>query len=444
MLASLSNLLSKQPTQAIPTAQFFWVFRNLNSWAAAIRKASSSHEALKIYTQMQQKRVPFDSFSILFTLKSCTVLNNLPLVRHFHAHIVKIGFSSHVYVATSLLNAYVVACFEDACYLFDEMPERNIVTWNTMITGYSRYGELGKARVVFDQMPARDPSSWSAVISGYMGNCLWDDGLALFREMVVTEGLRPDQVVIGSVLPGCGHMGSVGLVFGKSIHGFVIKNKWELDVELGTCLVDMYAKCGFLKDACLVFEMMTYRNVVAWTALICGFAQHGCGADVFLIFQRMRECDVKPNELTFTGLLSACAQAGLVEEGRGYFRMIEEYGLRPRMQHYGCMVDLFGKAGLLGEAYEIIRAMPSEPNVVIWGSFLASCKLHKQFEMAERVIDRVMRTVRPENDGGVYTLISDLYVLNGNWGEAERVRRLMLNQSVRKVRGSSFIRSGTI
>ncbi|KAL3523192.1 hypothetical protein ACH5RR_016026 [Cinchona calisaya] len=443
MLATFSHLLSKQPTNSIPTAQFFWVFRAFNSWALAIRKASSPHEALKLYTQMQCKRVPFDSFSVLFTVKSCTILNNVSIIRHLHSHILKLGFSSHVYVATSLLNAYVVASFDDACDLFDEMSERNTVTWNTMITGYARYGELGKARRVFDRMPMRDLSSWSAVIAGCMGNCRWDEGLALFREMIMIEGLKPDQVIFGSILPGCGHMGSVGVVFGKSIHGFVVKNKWELNVELGTCLVNMYAKCGHLKSACLVFDMMTDRNVVVWTALICGFAQHGCVEDVRLIFQRMTECGVRPNELTFTGLLSACAQAGFVEEGRGYFRMIQEYGLRPRIQHYGCMVDLFGKAGLLGEAYEIISSMPFEPNVVIWGSFLASCKVHKQFEMAERIFNQVMRTVRPENDGGVYTLISDLYVLSGKWGEAERIRELILNRKVRKARGSSFIRSET-
>lgn len=124
--------------------------------------------------------------------------------------------------------------------------------------------------------------------------------------------------------------------------------------------------------------------------------------------------------------------------------MLEQSGLRPRIQHYGCMVDLFGKTGLLGEAYEIINTMPFEPNVVIWGSFLSSCKLHKQYQMVEKVIHKVMRMVRPEADGGVYSLISDLYVLSGKWSEAERLRNLMLGQNVRKVRGSSFIRSGVM
>lgn len=149
-----------------------------------------------------------------------------------------------------------------------------------------------------------------------------------------------------------------------------------------------------------------------------------------------------PNELTFTGLLSACARVGLVEEGRRYFRMIEEYGLRPTIQHYGCMVDLFGKAGLLDEAYEVIKMMPSEPHVFIWRSFLVYCKWHKQFEMAERIINQIITTVRPENDGGVYSLISNLYILSGKLGEAQRIRDHILDQNVGNTRRSSSIRSG--
>ncbi|KAI3455770.1 hypothetical protein Pfo_012433 [Paulownia fortunei] len=426
---------------------------HFNSWAFAIKKASSSAsplKALQLYSQMHRQSVPFDTFSILFALKSCNHLpHNINIIRHLHAHLLKLGFSTHVYVATSLLSAYALRVFRDASILFDEMPARNTVTWNIMITGYSRQGDTESARIVFDTMPLRDIASWSAMIAAYMDKSLWDHGLALFREMLLSrnvndECLKPDQLTLGSILSGCGRIGSVGLVLGKSIHGFAIKNEWELDVEFGTCLVHMYAKFGLLKNASLIFNMIKGTNVVAWTALICGAAQHGYGQEALLIFEKMREAGVKPNELTFTGILTACVQVGLVDEGRRYFKMLEQCGLRPRIQHYGCMVDLFGKTGLLGEAYEVINTMPFEANVVIWGSFLSSCKLHRQFQMADKVIDKVMRMVRPENDGGVYSLISDLYVLNGKWSEAERLRKLMLCQNVRKVRGSSFIRSGVL
>ncbi|KAK9267956.1 hypothetical protein L1049_010393 [Liquidambar formosana] len=172
-------------------------------------------------------------------------------------------------------------------------------------------------------------------------------------------------------------MGSLGLVVGKSIHGYTVKHGWELNGQLGTVLVDMYAKCGFLKNACRVFEMMQEKNVMSWTALICGSSQHGYGREALSLFQMMQKAGVRPNEMTFTGILSACAHTGLVEEGRKFFNMIEEYGLEPRIQHYGCMVDMFGKAGQLEDAYEIMKKMRVEPNVVVWSSFLSACKEHK-------------------------------------------------------------------
>ncbi|KAJ4975385.1 hypothetical protein NE237_000491 [Protea cynaroides] len=421
--------------------QLSWFSKPFSSWASAIRRASSPYSALRIYTEMQRQSIPFDSHSVLFTLKSCTHLQNLPLIRHLHSHLLKIGFNSHVYVATSLLYAYAVAFFDDARLLFDEMPERNTVTWNTMVTGYFRLGDMEKARLVFESMPDRDLASWSAMIAGYMGLGDWERGLTLFREMMINEPLKPDQVTLGSILSGCAHMGSLGLLVGKSIHGFTVKNGWELNVALGTVLLDMYAKCGFLKSTYLIFERMQERNVLSWSAMICGLAQNGCAEEALSMFEKMKEAGVRPNEITFTGILSACAHAGLVDEGRKYFySMVEEYGLAPRIQNYGCMVDLLGKAGLLEEAYKVIKTMKLEPNVIVWSSFLAACKLHKQFEMGERVIEQVLQVVRPENDGGVYSLICDIYVLNEKWDEAERVRDSMINQNVKKVRGSSFIR----
>ncbi|GFS43060.1 pentatricopeptide repeat (PPR) superfamily protein [Actinidia rufa] len=375
--------------------------RTFNSWSFAIRNASSPQNALQLYSQMQRLSVPFDSFSILFTLSSCTHLHNLSLIRHLHAHLLKLGFNSHVY----------------------GIRRRDRLKWHCRC---------------FDRMPLRDIASWSAMIAGYMNNGRWGNGLMLFREMIVLEELKPDQVTLGSILAGCAHMGSIGLLLGKSIHGFIVKNGWVLNVELGTVLVDMYAKLGFLKNASVVFNRMQERNVKTWTALICGSAQHGYGKEALCIFEMMKEAGVKPNELTFTGVLSACAQAGLVVEGRRYFRMIEEYGLKPTIQHYGCVVDMFGKAGLLEEAHEVVKTMRFEPNVVVWSSFLSSCKIHKQFEMAERVIDRVMDMVKPENDGGVYTLISDLYVLCGKLDDAERVRKLMVNQNVEEGKRIKF------
>ncbi|XP_030465967.1 pentatricopeptide repeat-containing protein At5g66520-like [Syzygium oleosum] len=420
--------------------------RSFNAWARSIRKAAVSHphrphKAFDLYSRMHRCGIPFDSFSVLYTVRSCANLRDPTVIRHLHCHAVKLGFGSHVYVASSLLHAYVVASFRDARVLFDEMPQRTTVSWNTMITGFAKSGDVEKARSVFAEMPRRDVSSWSAMIAAYVNYGSVVSGLVLFREMMVKERLFPDQVTVCSALTGCARIGSCGLLAGKSIHGFVVKNSWEMNVAIGTVLVDMYTKCGFFKQAVRIFDMMKEKNVMTWTALICGSAQHGFSEEALSLFEIMQKRGVKPNELTFTGVLSACTNTGLVEEGRRYFNLIEEYGLELRIQHYGCMVDLLGKAVLLDEAYETIQTMKYEPNVIVWTAYLSACKTHNQFGMAERVIDRVLRMVKPENDGGIYTLICDIYVLSGKWDEAQRIRELMTKESVRKVTGSSSVKS---
>lgn len=339
------------------------------------------------------------------------------------------------------MHAYLSTSIDNASKLFDEMPHRNIVTWNTIITGYARSGHIEQARCTFDRMPQRDVASWSAMIAGYVNNGSWRCGLKVFQEMMVS-GLRPDQVTVTPILSSCANMGSAGLLLGKSIHSIIVKNRWEMNVEIGTVVVNMYARCGFLKYALHIFGIMKEHNVITWTSLICGSARHGHSEEALVLFEIMQQMGIKPNEMTFTGILSACAQTGLVEDGKKYFKLIQTYGIKPTIQHYGCIVDLLGKAGLLEEAYETMQSMGLEPNVIVWSSFLAACKMHKQFEMADRVITQVLKMVKPENDGGVYTLICDLYVLNDKWDDAESIRQLMASQKTRKLIGSSSIKAG--
>lgn len=290
-----------------------------------------------------------------------------------------------------------------------------------MIVGYSRSGDVQRAREVFEEAPQRDSVSLSSMISAYNNIGSSKQGLSLFRRVLLFEGIKPDQVTAGAVLSGCAHMGSLGLLAGKSVHGFIVKNGWELNAELGATLVNMYAKGGVLRNAAMVFELMVERNVLSWTALICGAAQWGFCEEALVVFEKMRVAGVRPSELTFTGVLSACAHAGLVEEGRRYFKMIEDYGMEPKVHHYASLVYLVGKSGMLEEAYEIIKTMKVEPNVVVFGSFLSACKEHKQFEMAERVIEQVLRMVKPEDDRGIYRLIHDLYVMGEKWEEAAKL-----------------------
>ncbi|KAG9439319.1 hypothetical protein H6P81_019484 [Aristolochia fimbriata] len=408
--------------------------------ANAIRSASSPQDAFRLYRQMLREGVSsVDSYSALFALKASARLSDPSPVSQIHAHLCKNGLTSHLYVGTALLNCYVYSSLGDAVRLFDEMPERNVVTWNTMVTAYSKSGDIVRAREVFDAMPARELSSWSAVIAGYMDNGKCGQGLALFRQMLSDALLRPDEVSVMTLISGCTQKGVAGLL-GKSLHAYVQKNGWPLNVALGTALVDMYAKSGFLQQATQVFNMMNEKNVLTWSAMICGLALHGYGHRALWMFNKMKESNVQPNEITFTGILNACKYAGLVDLGRkNFISMVEDYGLEPRIQHYGCMVDLLGRAGLLDEAYEFIETMKLEPNIIIWSSFLAACKTHGRFDMAERALKPVLSLAKPDRDGGVYTLVSDLYALRSKWKDVEQMREAMLEGNVKKARGSSFI-----
>ncbi|CAA7409142.1 unnamed protein product [Spirodela intermedia] len=420
-------------------------FSSLPRALSAIKSASNPQEAMCLYkitvVNGDYSRLhPLGSHAAVFILKACcSRLRCANFVRHLHAHLLKAGHHFHVYVATALLHGYVLASFPDARLLFEEMPNRNTVTINTMISGYAKQGEISRARLLFEEMPERDIASWSAMIGGYVGQGEWAQAFRLFRELMWAEELKPDQSTLVTLLSCCAARASTRLL-GKSIHAYSQKSGMEINVQLGTALVDMYAKSGCLRSANLVFHRMPDKNVMPWSAMICGLATHGRGEEAMAFFRRMKEQGVRPNEITFTGVLNACCHAGLVEEGKKNFHaMTEEYGLTAGVHHYGCVVDLLGKAGLLEEAYDLVRKMKVEPNIVILTSLLASCKTHRNLAVAEKLIERVLGMANPDVDGGVYALVSDLYALGGRWGDAERIRTLMDRDSVKKRRGFSAI-----
>lgn len=180
-----------------------------------------------------------------------------------------------------------------------------------------------------------------------------------------------------------------------------------------------------------------------WTAMICGMAMHLRSDEAIRLFEKMRWQGVQPNKMTFTAVLSACGHAGLVDQGRKFFKlMFEKYDLEPTIHHYGCMVDIFAKAGQLEDAYDVIKTMRVEPNIIIWTSLLAACKRFKNFDIAVEGLEKVLAMEISDENGGVYTLISDLYAMGGRWDDVMKVRRLMEEHNVRKKRGSSSIKAG--
>ncbi|KDP20280.1 hypothetical protein JCGZ_06866 [Jatropha curcas] len=405
--------------------------------------------AFLLYNQLQQLyfhspsslNPPFDSFAYTFLANASTNSSCLFTGRQFHSLIIKVGFQYHVYVQTALLNLYSASgVLGDAFLVFDEMPERNSVTWNVMITGLVKWGQLEFARSLFDEMPEKNVVSWTGIIDGYVRTNRYSEGLALFQRMIIFEGIKPSEITILAILPAISNMGE--LKGCRLIHGYGEKSGFVAsDIRVTNSIVDTYAKCGCIESASRFFEeiLVERRNLVSWTSIISGFAMHGMGKEAVENFERMEKTGLKPNRVTFLSVLNACSHGGLVEEGLEFFeKMVNEYQVGPDIKHYGCLVDMLGRTGRLEEAEKLALEIPGEiVNAVIWRTLLGACSFHGHMEMGERVTKRIMQMER--GYGGDYVLMYNIFASVGRFRDAERLRRLMDQRNALKVPGHSFV-----
>lgn len=261
------------------------------------------------------------------------------------------------------------------------------------------------------------------------------EALAFFREMQV-QGIKPVSINMITVLPVCADL--LAVEQGKKIHGCVIGSGFESDVVLDTVLISMYAKCGHIDTAQRVFEKMSSRDVVVWNAMILGYGIHGHGEDALALFSRMQQTGTKLDHIIFIGVLTTCSHAGLVEEGWQYFEsMKSDYGLAPKLEHYSCLVDLLGRAGHLGEAYDIIKKMPLEPHAVVWGFLLGACRIQCNIELVEEAAKHLFE-LEPDN-AGCYVLLSNINAEAGRWEDVAKLKTIMKERDMKKQPGYSFI-----
>jgi pentatricopeptide repeat protein len=274
---------------------------------------------------------------------------------------------------------------ENACRVFNKMHTRDLVTWNAMIFGHVKCGQGQKALELFQKLQR--------------------------------EGVQPGPVTFVGVLNACASV--VALGNGRQVHEQTIESGCESDVFVGNSLVDMYAKCGSMEDACKVFNKMSSRDVISWNAMLPGFAMHDVhGNKALEHFEQMFEEGVEPNDVTFVCILSACSHAGLVDEGIQFYHfMTQNCMISAKLKHYACMVDLLGRAGHLQEAENVIKMMPCKPNADVWRSLLGACRIHGNVEMGERAAQQALE-LDPENVAG-YVLLSDIYTAAGNWDLSE-------------------------
>lgn len=352
------------------------------------------------------------------------------------------GVSPDVLTLVSLASA-VAQCGDGCrgrsvhCYVMRRgWDVGDIIAGNSIVDMYAKLSKIEAAQRMFDIMPVRDAVSWNTLITGYTQNGLANEAIERYGRMQKDEGLRAVQGTIVSVLPAYSHLGA--LQQGMRMHALSVKTGLSLDVYVGTCLIDLYAKCGKLADAVLFFENMPRRSTGPWNAIMAGLGVHGHGAKALGLFSQMQQEGIKPDHVTFVSLLAACSHAGLVDQGRSFFDMMQiTYGITPIAKHYACMVDMLGRAGQLDEAFNFIQSMSIKPDSAVWGALLGACRIHGNVEMGKLASQNLFE-LDPENVG-YYVLMSNMYAKVGKWDGVDEVRSLVRRQNLQKTPGWSSI-----
>ncbi|KAJ7295315.1 hypothetical protein O6H91_Y197900 [Diphasiastrum complanatum] len=475
-------------------------FRHLS----VLCKQGKVRECLQFLDRLEKRDRRSFSLAYVDLLQFCGKTRNLAAGKQIHAHIATTGFESNLFVASTLVSMYCkCGHLVNAREVFDRMCEKDVVSWNVMIGGYTkqgngrealeifkkmkqeafqpdgvtflcllnacaslgeleqgqnvheevlksgleadvslanalvhmyaRCGDVARARQLFDRMPKRDIVSWTAMIGGYTKHKSSNKAITLFQEMR-HEGLKPDGLTYVTVLNACANL--TALELGKQVHADIMVTGMESDIFVANALVDMYGKCGALLDARQVFDRISKPDVISWNTMIAGYCNHGKSEEAVKLFWQME--DVKPNRVTFISILSACSHLGLVAEGRLVFEsMTQHYAYVPTIEHYTCMVDLLGRAGLLIEAYRLIKSMLVSPNGDIWRALLGACNIHGHLELAEIVTEHIL-ALEPQNTAA-YVLLSNIYGSSGRWEDKDFLRKVMQNRGVEKLPGHSII-----
>ncbi|XP_010538669.1 PREDICTED: pentatricopeptide repeat-containing protein At4g21065 [Tarenaya hassleriana] len=385
---------------------------NVFTWNTLIRGYAENGDPSPAVALFREMRVSGlaepDTHTYPFLLKAVAKMADVRLGETIHSIVIRSGFDSLIFAQNSLLHLYANCGDVASAYkMFDKMSERDLVAWNSLINGFALNGKPTEA-------------------------------MEIYRGMQM-EGIEPDGFTIVSLLSACAELGALAL--GRRVHVYMIKVGWRGNSHANNALLDFYAKCGRVREAQTLFHEMGNKNSISWNSLIVGLAVNGFGKESLELFKDMEKKGLPPNEVTFVGILYACSHCGMVTEGFEYFRrMVEEFNIVPRIEHYGCMVDLLSRAGKIKEAYDYIQNMPMQPNSVIWRTLLGACSVHGNSALAEYATDQLLQ-LEP-NYSGDYVLLSNLYASEERWLDVQRVRRKMVNDGVRKFPGHSLVEVG--
>ncbi|KAL5744741.1 hypothetical protein ACOSQ2_027857 [Xanthoceras sorbifolium] len=431
------------------------------------------HDALLVYKTMSSRGFKPDNYTYPCVLKASSGLNSLWVGLQIHSAVVKVGLDSNLYIGNGLVAMYgKCGCLIEARLVLDEMPSRDVVSWNSMVAGYAQSGRFDDAlevcremellrlkpdagtmasllpavtntssenvvyvKEMFSQLAKKNLVSWNVMIAIYVNNSMPAEAVDLYSQMEL-KGIEPDAISVASVLPACGDLSA--LLLGRQIHQYVERKKLRPNLLLENALVDMYAKCGSLAEARAVFNEMKFRDVVSWTSMISAYGMSGQGCDAVALFSKMQNSGLCPDSIAFVSVLSACSHAGLLEEGQYYFKlMTDQYKVSPRIEHFACLVDLLGRAGKVDEAYSVIREMPMEPNERVWGALLGACRVYSNMDIGLLAADHLFQ-LAPEQSG-YYVLLSNIYAKAGRWEEVTTVRSIMKRKGLKKMPGTSNV-----
>ncbi|XP_065880623.1 pentatricopeptide repeat-containing protein At2g13600 isoform X2 [Euphorbia lathyris] len=401
-----------------------------------IANCGFDEEALLLFNQMREVPVVFDEFTLVVILKICSHSNYISIGRQLQAFTIKTATDSFVPVGNALVTMYSkCGDIQSASLAFHFMPVRNIISWTSIITAFSQVGDVEKAEAFFEKMPERNVITWNSMIGMYTQHGLWEYGFKLYVQMQ-RECVMPDEITFATSISGCADLAMLKL--GIQIVAQAEKLGCGSDVSVANSVVTMYSRCGQIEEAAKVFDTISVKDLVSWNSMMAGYAQNGQGRKVLEIFGNMLRLKCIPDHISYVSLLSGCSYSGLVTEGKHYFKsMSEDYSISPTDEHYSCMVDLLGRAGLLDEAKNLIDEMPFKPNADVWRAFLGSCKTHGNAELAEFALRNLLEL--DVHDNRSLILLAHIYSESGKAEGVADVRKLMKKRGIHKNPGCSWI-----
>lgn len=367
---------------------------------------SAASLGLELYKQMLHLGISSDGLCSSFAIKCCAKMGSLLNGLQIHSRILRDGYKSESLLSTTLMDFYSI------------------------------HGKCDDACKVFDEMSHRDTAAWNVLVSCYIRNKRTKDALSVFDLMEKSKGRRPDDVSCLLVLEACAKLNA--LEFGERVHKYIKECGFDGSMKISNSLIAMYSRCGCVEKAYEVFDSIANKDVITWSAMIAGLASNGHGEQAIRAFQEMQRAGVAPDDQTCTAVLSGCSHSGLVDQGRIFFDIMrKELGIVPNLYHYGCMVDMMGRAGLLDEAYELIRSMEVRPDVAMWRTLLGACRNHRHAVLGEKVVEHLIEMKAQE--AGDYVLLLNIYSSINDWEKVTEVRKLMKEKGIHTAPASSTI-----